>query len=314
MIGTTRTTEERLLQDLRSDNERVKCRECSYAYRMNVNGARKDYLEFPPCPALAPYVSVFWATCSFGEQVPAFGTRVLPDGCIDIIFDDEAGSGLKAAQVIGAMTAPIVAHSQGIADAIAVRFRPGGAIPFLMIPVHEITDSSVSWNALLGADTFEIEERLSQENTISARIGLLEAFLLRRAESWTHPEAHSTLQACMSEIIRAQGRLTVSRLVQRTRYSERHLGRVFRDHVGVSPKRFCELIRFLSVTQSIRKTGCANGAALAADKGYFDQSHLIKEFHKLAGLSPVQFAAEAFGVSAACPILTIQDPARLLYW
>ncbi|MGE5184021.1 MAG: DUF6597 domain-containing transcriptional factor, partial [Acidobacteriota bacterium] len=93
------------------------------------------YREHAPHPALAPYVDRYWAS-----HGPAGVPRViLPDGCIDILVDLAAPD---TPIVIGTMTTA-ARLSSGDARIVAVRFRPGGAAPFLRTAAGELTDRSV---------------------------------------------------------------------------------------------------------------------------------------------------------------------------
>lgn len=74
--------------------------------------------------------------------------------------------------------------------------------------------------------------------------------------------------------------------------SERHLRRVFHDVIGVSPKAFAKLARFHRALRAAQTDRDANWANIAADAGYYDQAHLIAEFHAIAGVTPRAFLAE----------------------
>ena len=69
--------------------------------------------------------------------------------------------------------------------------------------------------------------------------------------------------------------------------SERHLRRVFRDTVGVSPKAFAKLDALPSRATAPRaRTLTRSWASIAAAAGYYDQAHLIAEFRAIAGVTP----------------------------
>jgi AraC-like DNA-binding protein len=68
--------------------------------------------------------------------------------------------------------------------------------------------------------------------------------------------------------------------------SERHLRRVFRETVGVSPKAFAKLKRFHRALRVAREDGRASWASIAAAAGYYDQAHLIAEVRAIAGATP----------------------------
>ena len=68
--------------------------------------------------------------------------------------------------------------------------------------------------------------------------------------------------------------------------SERHLRRIFREAVGVSPKAFAKLARFHRALGAAREDSRAGWASIAAATGYYDQAHLIDEFRAIAGVTP----------------------------
>lgn len=74
--------------------------------------------------------------------------------------------------------------------------------------------------------------------------------------------------------------------------SERHLRRIFRDTVGVSPKSFARLARFHRALQAARTSRHARWATIAVATGYYDQAHLIDEFRAITGVTPPALLAE----------------------
>jgi transcriptional regulator GlxA family with amidase domain len=68
--------------------------------------------------------------------------------------------------------------------------------------------------------------------------------------------------------------------------SERHLRRVFRKAVGMSPKGFARLARFRHALRMVREDSRLSWATIAAAAGYYDQAHLIEEFRAIAGVTP----------------------------
>lgn len=74
--------------------------------------------------------------------------------------------------------------------------------------------------------------------------------------------------------------------------SERHLRRVFRETVGVSPKAFAKLTRFHRALDAAREVAHASWATIAAASGYYDQAHLIAEFRAIAGVTPRSLLGE----------------------
>jgi hypothetical protein len=111
---------------------------------------------------------------SHGAAVPA-PFRVMPDGCIDILVDCAAGA---PAVVVGAMTRAQVVVFDAPVQLIAVRFRPGGAVPFLRLPVDELTDQDVACADLGLGDL--IPRGLGDGETLDAAVARLEVALAPR--------------------------------------------------------------------------------------------------------------------------------------
>jgi AraC-like DNA-binding protein len=84
--------------------------------------------------------------------------------------------------------------------------------------------------------------------------------------------------------------------------SERHLRRVFREAVGMSPKQFARLARFRYALRNAGKDGRPDWASIAAAAGYFDQAHLIAEFHAFAGVTPRTLLGELGASEDAAPV------------
>src|SRR4051812_22470183 len=95
------------------------------------------YRELLPDPRLRPFVDRFWTSVA---PAGAPARRILPDGCIDVLID-LAGGG--RALGVGTMTRASLFDPGGPVRIAAVRFRPGGAVPFLRVPAIELTDRTV---------------------------------------------------------------------------------------------------------------------------------------------------------------------------
>jgi hypothetical protein len=77
------------------------------------------YRELAPHAALRDRVECYWIAAGDRDA-----RDVLPDGCVDFLFD--AAAGAAGARLVGAMTRPLAVPA-GSSDLVAVRFRPGGA-------------------------------------------------------------------------------------------------------------------------------------------------------------------------------------------
>jgi AraC-like DNA-binding protein len=67
---------------------------------------------------------------------------------------------------------------------------------------------------------------------------------------------------------------------------------VYRQVIGVSPKRYCRLARFQAGLTLAGAGAGVQWAQVAADLGYADQSHMIAEFRELSSLTPEALATQ----------------------
>src|SRR5215204_4246673 len=111
------------------------------------------YREFVPSPFLAASVECFWtSTVPTARRTSSFH-RVLPDGCMDVLFDFMA-AGSQRASVIGTMTQALTFTTTGPVDLLGIRFRPGGLSGVFPVNAAELTDGRVDltnfWGRLAG--------------------------------------------------------------------------------------------------------------------------------------------------------------------
>src|SRR6185295_2034838 len=71
--------------------------------------------------------------------------------------------------------------------------------------------------------------------------------------------------------------------------SQRRFIQVFKTEVGMTPKLFSRIQRFQKTRLLVDRDPSPDWASLAIDLGYFDQSHLIREFHEFSGLCPTDY-------------------------
>lgn len=243
--------------------------------------------EYAPTQRLRPYISCYWAmrskTC-LEKPVPH---RVIPDGCVDMIFDLDEGSSWQTGVVVGTMTRPIFAHLKGRVNYVAVRFLPGGCLNFLDGPMCDFTDRVLPLGMITGKEGRNITEQLAGQNRNEDRIRVLEHYLLRLLR--TDIRGDSLVRTAVSSILRSGGNIRVSELSGITGTGARQLHRNFERWIGVGPKAFCRIIRFQNFLRKIKHCLRADALSVALDCGYYDQSHFIHEFGMYCGLTPSEF-------------------------
>jgi len=246
-----------------------------------------NYREFAPWPSLAGSLDCFWASSISAASRAPLVHRVLPDGCIDLLFDFTA-AGDRRATVIGTMTRALAVTTSGLVDLLGVRFRPGGLSGLIRFNAAELTDTRVDLGNFLGPQALELWHRLG-EAAPADRIPLLQESLAARGRDTLQVDPF--VRHCVSQIEAARGGLRVCEHAESTGLSTRQVERKFARHIGVGPKAFARIVRFKAVEQAAAAEGAKDWARLAADLGFADQSHLAREFRAFSGLTLTEFTS-----------------------
>jgi AraC-like DNA-binding protein len=254
-----------------------------------------QYVEQRPSRALAPYVEALWWMHDRSPAPAAPAERILPDGCLELVLHlgdpfaagaDAAALGRQpAALLVGQLTGPLFLRRGAQVETMGIRFRPGGAWPFVGPCVHELTGHAVAADALWGAGGSELWESVATARGRAQQALAAERWLRRRLRGAGDPDAATDV--AVRALRAGRGALPVSALAALSGLSPRQLERRFRARVGLPPKALARVLRFQAVLEAAGRGG-ASWVSLALDHGYFDQPHLVRDFRLLGGDSPAR--------------------------
>jgi AraC-like DNA-binding protein len=206
----------------------------------------------------------------------------------------------------------------GQVDMISVVFRPAGVRAFFDLPLGLARGLRLTAGDLEDRELAALENSLTSTEDDRMCILLIEQFLFGRL---TRLAEHNLRRIEAAIQLINSGEANVGALADAACLSNKQFDRVFSEYVGSHPKEFSRTIRFQRALHRLetdartravsglhelcrerrRKTSEAqltdpqiSWAALAADCGYFDQSHMIRDFRALSGYTPGEYLA-------ACP-------------
>jgi AraC-like DNA-binding protein len=182
----------------------------------------------------------------------------------------------------------VIVESQGDSCCIQVNFTPIGARRFFQLPLWELSNQSIGLDELFGDQSLRFVEALAEAGDWDRRFDLLEALIGKRTTEAKPPRPE--ILWAWGQMLEAPGMVDIAVLARKTGWSHKHLITQFRDHLGVPPKRLGRILRFHRAIRCIGPGNPARWAALAFDCGYFDHSHMIREFHEFAGCTPEEYA------------------------
>jgi AraC-like DNA-binding protein len=286
------------------------------------------YVEFLPRLDVAHIVKCVWNYESAVGETEGRPERIVPDGNPELVvhyghpFSEITAERGKQAQprvfLMGQMTRPLTLDpSQGAPGIIGVRFHPAGVRAMVGAAMDEFTDHHLKVADVAPAAAVRLVDQIASAPTAAARAGILQDFVAERAS------AHARFQDkdvahWAARLARTNGRLTVSDLAREAGLSPRQLERRFATQVGIAPRQYANVVRFRSVFDLLTGASKPDWATLAMGAGYFDQSHMIRDFQRFLGCSPTAFLTQLRGLSAvlvgleeetACRVVTRRDRA-----
>jgi AraC-like DNA-binding protein len=173
---------------------------------------------------------------------------------------------------------------------VTARLQLGAPEALLGVPATAMTGRVVTLEDLWGNAAAErLYARLAAAPSTAAAAVVFEHAIAERLAGAGPDLAHAELaRAAATRLASA----SVHAVAVELGVSERHLRRVFRETVGVSPKAFAKLARFQRALRAARAGTPANWASIAAAVGYYDQAHLIAEFRAISGVTPRALLSE----------------------
>lgn len=221
------------------------------------------------------------------------GQPALPDGSPELIYNFgdpfEALNGRPRRQpkemLVGQIDAPYHLRPTGDIDLLAVRFEPYGA-GLLHPNMSSLTNTWLDLVKHPDPELAELWPSLSEAPDDATRVSRLDEVMLDLVAS--RPEPDARVETAVRAIRSSFGTAPLDRLAKLLGITPRTLQRLFATEVGVSPKLLARITRFQRVFTAWN-TDPHSLAAVATECGYFDQSHLIRDFRDFAGEAPAAF-------------------------
>lgn len=264
-----------------------------------VQLAYLGFQRIPPRSLLQPYVRSYW---SFKSAAPLSGYReefMHPTGGYGIVFNLGDSLRLDAQPITppvfldGANTVSRKMGFSGHVDLIGIRFYEGGAFPFLGIPLIELRDGLDVLSALDDGMLLSLHSRLYETQSLSARIAILEGWLIERLtlgieRSALIPESLARLRRQIATLGDGERFSPIATLANDLAISQRQLENLYRSQIGLTPLHYLRLQRVEAARLALKGKPQSN-TRLAADLGYYDQAHFIREFSAVVGITPFAY-------------------------
>lgn len=251
----------------------------------------EEFKIIQPSQPLATYIKNYWLLKTACDS-PTLA-RTVPTGMMSLIF--HRGNQLLSIKennlhprvfLNGQEKTFADLEYAGEINMISVVFRPMGVRAFFNLPINKLNNLRVTAYDLEDKELLELEHSLTSTENDQLCILLIEQFLLKRL----YRIAEHNLKRIEATIrLINSGQTDIALLADTACLSTKQFQRIFSEYVGSNPKEFSRTIRFQKALYTLETKPQISLTTLAYDCGYFDQSHMIKEFKSLSGYTPSEY-------------------------
>lgn len=254
---------------------------------------RWSFSASEPAAALTGLVTQYWEVR--GELAP-FSERVLPNGALEVmvnlgpihhLVDGDVRTRWDHAWLSGLHERAIAIESADGTHLVSARLTPLGASTLLGPAAAAAANRVVALTEVLGQAANPLVDALRAAPDAATRFQLLEECLL----GFLPPAVPVPpfVVAALERLEAEHGRLRITELHAGLGVSRKHLTVRFTQAVGIAPKRYAAIRRFAWTLARLQASESVDWARLAAEAGYADQAHLVRDFRRVAAASPTEF-------------------------
>ena len=248
------------------------------------------YIEVEPCQSLRPYIKCFWGTkapVTRLKEDTLTNELVIPDTCMDIIFDVNYSENSIDSHFYGINNEAFMAGSpndrEETTSTFAIRFYAWTAVLFSDESMTGIRNKVLDAQQHYSKIKYAIEPLLFDKSTLRERIEIAEKVLIDQLNLKRVNHHLGNALFCM---LRNRGNMKMTALADEVFMSRRQLERIFNEYIGISPKQLASLVRYQNLWNDILFNKYFRIGDAVQLYGYTDQSHLLHEFKKYHTVLP----------------------------
>ncbi len=231
--------------------------------------------------------------------------RFLPDGNVNIVFDltdypkyiydNETLKEIQTCRNVwfsGMRNKYITIPSGKDSEMFIINFHKGRSYPFVQMPLYELTDSVVDAELVLTNEIMDMREMILSSSLIAQKFYVAEDYLTKKFRDKLI--VNPFIEFAVNKIIGSPNQMSIEDISNKVGYSQKHLIKLFKDNVGLTPKGFLKIIRFQKAIEEIAAAKEINWAGIAYESGYYDQAHFINDFKVFSGFTPQEYLSKQY--------------------
>ncbi len=218
-------------------------------------------------------------TCELSDD---HSMLAIPDGCIDILFDETDPS--ISPYAAGSVLTGQKIHNLKGHKYFGIRFVPGVVPDILDGRFSDFLDNQ-----------FDLEDCVL-DKTLLERIGDAKSFIdkvnsfftvynVKKKPGWKGNK-YDIYTYVRKRILETQGIIRINDLERETGYTSRYIDKLFKEYSGLSPKVYSQIIRFQCTINHLNHDDTLSFSDISAEHGYYDQAQFTRDFKKFALYTP----------------------------
>jgi AraC-like DNA-binding protein len=232
--------------------------------------------------SLRGVVQHFWSVRWDLRGANPFVPETLPHPNVHLVFEAEG------ARIAGVHTGRFTTELDDTGWVFGVKFRPGAFRPYFGRSVASLRDRSVPIDEVFGTKGAALAREVSDLRGDPEKAAMVERFLNER-KTPADPNVER-VGRIVDEIAENREIVSVDQLVTLGRFGKRPLQQLFNSYVGVGPKWVINRYRLHEAVERLQEGAHISFTELAMELGYFDQAHFNRDFRKLVGCAPAEYA------------------------
>jgi hypothetical protein len=257
-----------------------------------------DYIKMVSIHCQDPFLSSYVDTYTFCEfeDAPAGETVNLPPmgfpviqfhyGLISDFYVREEW--LCHSLTIGQLTRHAQVKPVGGVKLLGIDFKPYGLYNLMGISPHFLKDHAIQSCKIFGKERIQkVVDQLKIPQSNASMVVVVESFLKKTAKQFNRQKCH-IYDEIVDLMMEKKGLIHLESILNE-KVKLRNLQRYFKEHLGISPKQFLQVLRHKYVVKKIFVQSKVHWNDPDFDGYYYDLSHFNRDFVKYSSQKPIDY-------------------------
>lgn len=184
--------------------------------------------------------------------------------------------------LMGAQITPFKLRAEESHKSVSIIFQPGGLNRFLNIPMTDIFDNGYSAREVIGREIEELLDKSHDTISLDELNGIVQSYFLGKLSKMKEP---LPIDYALQHLL-TNHNANLDKIAEMACMSIRSFERKCKERLGMPAKMYARIARFHKAYRVLENRPIISWTDLTYELGYYDQTHLIKDFKEFAKLTP----------------------------